>query len=179
MVVKEAMRTFTYLNLFGYLTDAVIVNRVFPEAVDGTYFGAWRELQREQLSLVGAGFSPVPVLSAPYFEREVLGTAMLDRLAARLYGERDAAAVLHTTVSQQLRQDGDGAQLRIELPFATRGEVSLKKVGLELVIRVGDVKRVIELPSSMAALRPVSASFADQALVVSFQPAGEAVVSGA
>ena len=31
MVVKEAMRTFTYLNLYGYLTDAVVVNRVFPE----------------------------------------------------------------------------------------------------------------------------------------------------
>ena len=30
MVIGEAMRTFTYLNLYGYLTDAVIVNRVFP-----------------------------------------------------------------------------------------------------------------------------------------------------
>src|SRR6478735_6885900 len=28
MVVDEARRTFTYLNLYGYLTDAVIVNRV-------------------------------------------------------------------------------------------------------------------------------------------------------
>ena len=36
MVVKEAMRTFTYLNLYGYLTDAVMVNRVLPEeAADG------------------------------------------------------------------------------------------------------------------------------------------------
>src|SRR3954452_6930697 len=35
MVIKEAMRTFTYLNLYGYLTDAVVVNRVFPEEVDG------------------------------------------------------------------------------------------------------------------------------------------------
>src|SRR3712207_107534 len=80
MVVREAMRTFTYLNLFGYLTDAVVVNRVFPEAVDGTYFGAWRELQHEQLELVSSGFSPVPVLCAPYFDREVLGGEMLDRL---------------------------------------------------------------------------------------------------
>src|SRR3989442_9661384 len=39
MVVKEAQRTFTYLNLYGYLTDAVVVNRVFPEDVDGGYFG--------------------------------------------------------------------------------------------------------------------------------------------
>ena len=32
MVIGEAMRTFTYLNLYGYLTDAVIVNRLFPPA---------------------------------------------------------------------------------------------------------------------------------------------------
>ena len=35
MVVAEAMRTFTYLNLYGYVTDAVVVNRVFPDEVDG------------------------------------------------------------------------------------------------------------------------------------------------
>src|ERR671933_3015854 len=46
MVIKEAMRTFTYLNLYGYLTDAVVVNRVFPEEVEGGYFGAWRAVQR-------------------------------------------------------------------------------------------------------------------------------------
>src|ERR671933_737852 len=73
MVVAEAMRTFTYLSLYGYLTDAVVVNRVFPDEVAGTYFGAWRDVQAEQLELVEAGFSPVPVLRAPYFKQEVLG----------------------------------------------------------------------------------------------------------
>ena len=62
MVIAEAMRTFTYLSLYGYLTDAVVVNRVFPEEVEGGYFGAWREVQREQLELVESGFAPVPVL---------------------------------------------------------------------------------------------------------------------
>ncbi len=33
MVIDEARRTFTYLNLYGYLTDAVVVNRVFPSEV--------------------------------------------------------------------------------------------------------------------------------------------------
>jgi arsenite-transporting ATPase len=41
MVVAEAMRTFTYLNLYGYLTDAVVVNRVFPDELAEGYFGAW------------------------------------------------------------------------------------------------------------------------------------------
>src|SRR5215216_4236688 len=80
MVIAEAMRTFTYLSLYGYLTDAVVVNRVFPAEVEGGYFGAWREVQREQLELVESGFAPVPVLRAPYLEQEVIGPAMLDRL---------------------------------------------------------------------------------------------------
>src|SRR5215208_671412 len=80
MVVGEAMRTFTYLNLYGYLTDAVVVNRVFPDAVEGTYFGAWRAVQAEQLAHVQSAFAPVPVLPAPYFEQEVVGAEMLDRL---------------------------------------------------------------------------------------------------
>ena len=73
MVIKEAQRTFTYLNLYGYLTDAVVVNRVFPDDVDGGYFGPWRERQREQLGAVLEGFSPVPVLTARYFDEEVIG----------------------------------------------------------------------------------------------------------
>ena len=90
MVIAEAMRTFTYLSLYGYLTDAVVVNRVFPEEVGGGYFGAWREVQREQLELVESGFAPVPVLRAPYFEQEVLGAEMLDRLGDALFADGDA-----------------------------------------------------------------------------------------
>src|SRR4051794_20574182 len=61
MVIDEARRTFTYLNLYGYLTDAVICNRVFPAEV-GAYFGAWRERQEETVAEVHAAFAPVPVL---------------------------------------------------------------------------------------------------------------------
>ena len=171
MVVKEAMRTFTYLNLFGYLTDAVVVNRVFPEELDGTYFGAWRALQGEQLELVESGFSPVPVLRAPYFDREVIGAEMLDRLGEEVFAGVDPAGVLYTTVSQQLTHDGEKAELRLELPFATKGEVTLKKIGLELVVRVGDAKRTIQLPASLAGFRPAAAAFADGALVVTFEEA--------
>src|SRR3954468_23445875 len=85
MVVAEAMRTFTYLNLYGYLTDAVVVNRVFPDELAEGYFGAWHAVQQEQLELVGQGFSPVPVLCAPYFATEVIGPDRLDDLAQALF----------------------------------------------------------------------------------------------
>ncbi|MBA2513850.1 MAG: ArsA family ATPase [Solirubrobacterales bacterium] len=168
VVVAEAMRTFTYLNLYGYLTDAVVVNRVFPAEVEGTYFGGWRAVQGEQLALVESGFAPVPVLRAPYFPQEVVGPEMLDRLGDALFAQHDASAILHARVSQALTLDGDSAELCLELPFTRKGDISLKKIGLELVVRVDGQKRTILLPSSLSDFRPVSASFADGALVVRF-----------
>jgi arsenite/tail-anchored protein-transporting ATPase len=168
MVVAEAMRTFTYLNLYGYLCDAVVVNRVFPEDV-GEYFGAWRAVQAEQLGEVQAGFAPVPVLQAAYFEQEVLGAAMLDRLAGDLFDGHDPSAVLHDRLAQELSLNGSTAELRLDLPFVSRGDIALKKIGLELVVRVDGHKRTIVLPGALAGFRPTSAKLADGSLVVGFE----------
>ncbi|MGH2867737.1 MAG: TRC40/GET3/ArsA family transport-energizing ATPase [Solirubrobacteraceae bacterium] len=167
MVIGEAMRTFTYLNLYGYLTDAVIVNRLFPAGV-GDYFAAWRRVQEEHLELVHSAFAPVPVLSAPYFEQEVVGAEMLDRLADHLFEGLEPGAVLHDAITQELRVDESGARLKLALPFADKGDITLKKVGLELIVGVGGQKRTIMLPPALAAFSPAAATFQDGALEVQF-----------
>jgi len=169
MVVREAMRTFTYLNLYGYLTDAVVVNRVFPdEAADG-YFAGWAENHKRQMELVRSAFAPVPILTAPYFEQEVIGPAMLDRLGGVLFGEREAQAVLFDQLTQEITTNNGTAQLRVALPFAEKAEIGLKKIGMEVVVRVGTQKRTIVLPQALAAYRPSGARFEDGALNVTFE----------
>jgi arsenite-transporting ATPase len=165
MVIHEAMRTFTYLNLYGYLTDAVVVNRVFPADV-GEYFAGWRELQQEHLALVESAFAPVPVLRAPYFEQEVTGAAMLARLADAVFASRDAADVLHHRLAQELEIVEGGAVVSIDLPLARKADISLKKIGPELVVRVDGQKRTIILPPALASYRPREAAFADGTLRV-------------
>jgi arsenite-transporting ATPase len=176
MVVEEARRTFTYLNLYGFLTDAVVVNRVFPDEV-GPYFDGWRRTQEEALAEVVAAFAPVPVLQAPYFEREVRGGEMLDRLGDELFDGREPGAVLHGTFTQGLVVGRDGASLRLELPFADKGELHLRKIGTELVVRVGPHKRTMVLPPALSGYRPAGATFEDGALRISFEaPADAAAV---
>ncbi len=170
MVIGEAMRTFTYLNLYGYLTDAVVVNRVFPSDV-GEYFAGWRRLQEEHLELVQSAFAPVPVLRAPYFDQEVIGPEMLDRLGAALFERHDAAAVLHDSLTQEIVVLDEGARLRLMLPFARKGEISLKQIGLELIVGVDGQRRTIMLPPALAALQPTGATFEDGALEVRFNGA--------
>jgi arsenite/tail-anchored protein-transporting ATPase len=167
LVIDEARRTFTYLNLYGYLTDAVVVNRVFPEEV-GAYFGGWRERQQRHLADVEATFAPVPVLRAPYFEEEVVGGAMLDRLGEAAFTDRDAGAMLHQRLTQELEVTEDAARLRLDLPFADKGDISLKKIGLELVVRVDGHKRTLMLPPALGDFRPAGAAFEDGRLEVTF-----------
>jgi arsenite-transporting ATPase len=168
MVVKEAMRTFTYLNLYGYLTDAVVVNRLLP--AEG-YFAAWSEVQREQLDVVRSAFEPVPVLTAPYLEREVVGAEMLDRLAGEVFGERDPAAVLHSELAQELVTENGRATLRVDVPFAEKGDLGLKKIGLEVVVRVGAQKRTIMLPPPLAGYAAKGARLEEGTLEISFEKA--------
>jgi arsenite/tail-anchored protein-transporting ATPase len=175
MVIGEAMRTFTYLNLYGYLTDAVIVNRVFPDGV-GDYFERWRGLQEEQLQLVREGFAPVPVLTAPYFDSEVIGVRMLEQLGEVLFSGASSSsgtpvapeAIMHSVITQQLELDDERAQLRLTIPFARKEQIGLRQVGAELVVSAAGQRRTIMLPPALAAYQPQSARYEDGVLEVSF-----------
>jgi arsenite-transporting ATPase len=175
MVIGEAMRTFTYLNLYGYLTDAVIVNRIFPDEV-GDYFARWKRLQEEHMELVRSAFAPVPVLCAPYFDQEVVGPTMLDRLADELFRSagHDPAALLHEHVTQELELADDQARLRLALPLASKGEISLKKIGQELIVGVNGQKRMIILPPALSGFEPRGASFDEGTLEVTFEGSSRA-----
>jgi arsenite/tail-anchored protein-transporting ATPase len=169
MVVREAMRTFTYLNLYGYLTDAVVVNRIFPDEAAAGYFGGWAETHKRQMELVRSAFSPVPILTAPFFEQEVIGPAMLDRLGDAVFEGRESQDLLFEELTQELVTSNGTAQLRLAIPFAEKADIGLKKIGLEVVVRVGSQKRTIVLPQAMAAYRPAGARFEDGALQVTFE----------
>jgi len=168
MVIGEAMRTFTYLGLYGYLCDAIVVNRLFGES-SGEYFAGWRRVQEDHMELVESAFAPVPVLRAPFFEREVVGPRMLDRLGDELFAGVDPAEVLFSGMSQELSvSPAGGASLRLALPLADKGDVSLKKIGAELVVSVDGQRRTISLPPAMAGMRAGAARLRDGELEIEF-----------
>ena len=168
MVIAEARRTYTYLSLFGYTVDAVIVNRVLPPAVSDPWFDRWKAVQAEHLQAIDEGFAPLPILRAHLAETEVVGLAALSRLAAELYGDRPPAARLH--VGQPLRFERfDGRRaIVLDLPFAEKGELDVGRRGSELLITLGPYRRVMTLPDSLVD-RPVrEAKLRDGTLTVVF-----------
>jgi arsenite-transporting ATPase len=82
--------------------------------------------------------------------------------------------VLHDRLTQELSVADGRAELRLDLPFAEKGDVALRKIGLELVVRVDGQKRTILLPGALAGYRPTGAALREGSLVVAFEDgAGE------
>jgi arsenite-transporting ATPase len=174
MVVKEAQRTYTYLNLFGYATDLVVCNRVLPPDVTDRYFDAWKQTQARQRQAVEEGFAPIPILDAPLFGHEIVGLDGLREMAAALYGDRDPSQLFFTGRGHHIeKQDGEYV-LALQLPFASKEQVALYQAGDELIVHVGSQKRNVILPRALVGLQPRGARFEDGALRIRFTPGGAA-----
>jgi arsenite/tail-anchored protein-transporting ATPase len=168
MVVAEARRTLTYLSLFGYHVDAVVMNRVLPEAVSDPWFDEWRRTQAVHLADVESDFAPLPVLRAELAPREILGNEALAEWATALWEGIDPADHLVTGAPLRLRRDGEDHVLTVDLPFAERGELDVTQVGDELVITLGALRRVLALPDSLRRKHVGSARLVEGRLQVRF-----------
>jgi arsenite/tail-anchored protein-transporting ATPase len=178
LAVAEAQRTATSVSLFGYAIDAVVVNKLLPDAVTDPYLAGWRRRQAEQLASVQADFAPLPVLTAPLVPDEPIGVPALAGLADALYDDRDETAFLHDRPPLSLETvDGGGHRLRLALPFATGDDLDLHRRGDELTVRVGGAKRTVSLPAAVSRSEVAGARLRDGWLELSFAPAATAVTS--
>ena len=168
MVIAEARRTYTYLALFGYAVDAVVVNRVLPAQVRDPWFDRWKAVQAEHLATIDEGFSPLPVLRAHLADSEVVGLPALADLAAEVYGDRPPAARLHE--GHPLRfERGDGQRtVVLDLPFVEKGEVEVGRRGHDLLVTLGPYRRALTLPDSLVDLPVRNAELRDGTLRVVF-----------
>ena len=173
MVISEARRTYTYLGLFGYRVDAVVVNRIIPEDVTDPYFVKWKDIQAEHLQTVRESFQPVPILTARLFDREMVGLELLEAMGREVYGEKNVMNVLHRDEPIRVRKRGSGYALSIRLPFVEREDLDVHRRGDELLVRVGSYKRNLILPQVLQRLEAGEASFVENDLEIAFVKAPE------
>jgi arsenite-transporting ATPase len=168
MVIKEAQRTFTYLNLYGYVTDAVISNRLIPNRVQDSYFDSWKESQAKYSRMVEEAFLPLPILQVPLFEQEVVGDVMLRRMAQAIYGDVDPTKVYYQGEVQAVEKEDGCYLLSLPLPFVEKGDIDLTRSGDELIVHIGNRKRNITLPRALASLDVLGARYEKDRLVIAF-----------
>lgn len=172
MVIKESQRALTYLSMYGLTVDTVVVNKILPVDQDSGYLNHWKDIQQRYLQEVEHGFNPLPIKHVPYYAEEVVGIAKLRQMGNDIYGDTDPTAVLYNESPLDISKLQDGSyRVRIKLPFADVNQLDLFQNGDELVVQIGDFRRILTLPTSLAGQEAGQAEMEGDWLIVPFYAA--------
>ncbi len=174
MVIKETMRALTYLNLYGFKVDMVTVNKLLAEDEDSGYLEKWKEVQRRYLNEIEEAFAPLPIRKVKMYDDEVVGIKALERLANDVYGDENPAAMMYDEAPMQFIRHSDSCELLLKLPFAKPEEIESWVSGDELFIQIGNQRKIITLPITLAGVEPDDAKFKGQWLSMHFSLQGAA-----
>ncbi len=168
MVIKESQRVYTYLNLFGFCVDAVIMNRILPDEIKDVYFGQWKKAQKKHLKEADDSFQPIPIFDCSLFNREIVGLKLLASMAYDIFGEDDPTRVFYREKPMVIENRNGDYVLTLRLPFTEKKDLEMWVKGDELILTLGSFRRNIFLPRSLSSLRVKGARFEGDKLIVAF-----------
>ncbi len=169
IIVEETQRAYTYLNLYGYPVDCVIVNRLLPKAVTDSYFKNWHQTQEREMTRVESSFEPLPILKSKLMSSEVIGNISLSAVASNIYGDDDPTKIYYHENPQRIFKEGKDYVLALKLPFANKADIEVLKNEDHMTIQIGNFRREIFLPSALALLDIDKAKFEAHELRISFK----------
>ncbi len=174
MVIDEARRTYSYLGLFGYGVDGVVVNRVLPDDVTDPYFDRWRAIQKGHLDVVDDAFADVPRLRLRLFDDEMVGVDRLRRMSDELYGEADPVADFDATSPFRIVERDGAVTMELDVPFVEKADLDVFRKGHELYIQLGPYRRSFILPDALHRREVTRARLDGGILSVAFSDPDEA-----
>ncbi len=169
MVLKEALRSFSYFSLFGYNVDAVLLNRVVKNVEDSQFLRTMQEMQKDYIAQAQTSFSPVPMIELPLIAGEIVGIDDLRIVGNTAFAEHDPTDILFAGQVQEVIKLDKGYLLRRRFPKFEIEKFDLRKKGDELILTVNNVRRSIILPNTLSQLEPSGAVFKDGALEIRFE----------
>ena len=168
MSIKETMRALTYLNLYGFNVDMVLVNKMLDAKENSGYLEKWKGIQQKYLGEIEQGFTPLPVKKLKMYEQEIVGLEALERFASDMYGGSDPSQLMFNEPPIKFERSGDIYEVQLKLMFANPVDIDVWVTGDELFVQIGNQRKIITLPISLTGLDPGDAVFKDKWLHIPF-----------
>ena len=168
MSLSETKRAFTYLLLYGYPVDSVFVNKIYDETT-GSFFKGWRSNQGEIIKDVNDSFTDLKIFKVPMLKEEPIGIEKLEDMSDLIYTDTDPLDTFSKDKSIQFIKENGKYIVRLKLPFAEKKNLEIFNKGGELIIQLGNWKRVFYLPTVYSDRNPVKAEFINGVLDIEME----------
>jgi len=162
MPINETMRSYTYLCLYNYTVEALIVNKMLPHEA-GVFFKEKLREQEVHMEEIHRAFDPLTIQMAYQFPTEVSGSSKLDMLADQIFGKDDPTRVYSTESPMRFYTEKDADVIEIRMPFLDKGKLDLYLTkDSSLIVNIGPQKRKIALPMTLMGAEILRAKFDDK-----------------
>ena len=170
IVIKEAKRNFSYLHLYDFNVDAIIVNKIISEEGGKGYFEKWMKLQNENLLDINDSFSPVPIYKIELMHSEVRDYKTLLNMGESIFKEVSAEKVLFRDKIFEVEKSStdESYYLNINMPFVDKKELNLLQNGDEISISIKNEKRNFVLPQKLHSRKIIKANYEEGMLRIQF-----------
>ncbi len=169
MVISETQRAYTYLCMYGYTVESIIVNRVMSEDITDPFFADKLEEQRGHMRTIEEMFSPLKTFTAGLMPREVLGRAALEGLADALFGDEDPTRAFSLESPMRIGSEDGQNTLAVKLPFVMDQKLELYTRKDVLILQLGAFKKSIVLPYALTGKRLLGADLDGPWLKIRFE----------
>ncbi len=149
IVIDEARRNYTWIQIYDFGVDVVYVNRIYPEKALSGYFAGWAKMQEESLALVDQSFPGQKIYHLTMQDDEICGLDSLKVIGDQLYQTSNPKEIFCKEQAFRI-EDKDGVRnFIVHLPYAKKEELSVKKVDKELVLTLRNETRRFRLPDKL------------------------------
>jgi len=161
LVLRETEKAYTYLHLFGFNVDAIMLNKVPKQTGQKGY----RERYIEHIK---NSFSPTPVIEIPEIEEEVLGIEKLLKLSRMIFGDRDPSEIFFKDRPFEILEEDGKFVLKLYLKDIQDGEPELLRIEDNLIIKIKNFKKHFFLPKALSKREITKANQTSHVLSVYF-----------
>ena len=168
MVVEETKRNYMYLNLYNFQTDGLFINRVLPKNANAQFFDEWHKIQEQYINDLENAFEGLDIRKISWYDTDLNGIEALRQLYKDSFDDEDLFAVRKSAESERFEKTDEGYKMELYLPFVDKKEVDLSEGENELIIKIGNYRRDIMLPSVLTKFHVAGAKLENSVLTVKF-----------
>ena len=166
IVLEEARRNYTCLQLYDFNVDAIYINKLYPEKAMEGYFKDWEDIQKHNIQLAEESFSEQKLFKLEMQNNEINGKESLEKIAKILYQNINPIEIFCQTEAFTMDDINGTRILSIKLPFLKAENISVKKEKDDIIISLLNETRRFHLPDKLKTRKISSYSYENSELKI-------------
>lgn len=167
IVLEEARRNYTWLQLYNFNVDALYMNRLYPKEVMEGYFEGWEDTQTNNIKLAQESFAKQKIFKLELQSEEIHGLDSLQKISNLLYKDINPAEIFCQSDSFEMEDINGTRILIINLPFAKSDTITVTKDKYDIIISLLNETRRFHLPDKLKTRKITEYYYKDGQLRIS------------